>query len=342
MSNQIELTTKYIKDLKPLAVASDKAIGEHFVNKFMAMYRVPKEQALSFYEREKDNFMKRISETDALKECTPMSIFLAFMQVGGWKLSFEGGSQSDVYLIPGNKKITVDGREVWIKEVVAQPSPYGEKKIRIETGQIKHVGTPTVVYDCDKYEELTGDNGRTNVIWKKGVRTLDYKITNGFILLEYPDGSREFKTFDLEDVASWEKASEKKNKGHANTLYGYEVTYEKQGNKDVKVSKKVGQIDRKFFEGKILKHAFKLFPRVIAAPKIPDNFVPIQEEAVRHGFDTSEFVEENIDTTYEEVQESAIQPNDDFDSALNEAKVKEPTEQIQYTEASFDDEPNFD
>src|SRR5690606_432021 len=121
MSNQLELTGSYIKGLKPTAVANDKVIGEHFVKKYMAMYRAPKEQAEAFYEREKDNFMKRIGESNELKECTPMSIFQSFMQVGGWKLSFEGGSQSDVYLIPGNKKIIVtnpDGskQEKWIKE----------------------------------------------------------------------------------------------------------------------------------------------------------------------------------------------------------------------------------
>src|SRR5690606_25092125 len=109
MSKQLELTGAYIKGLKPTAVATDKVIGEHFVNKYMAMYRAPKEQAEAFYEREKDNFMKRITDSEDLKSCTPMSIFLAFMQVGGWKLSFEGGSQSDVYLIPGNKKVSVNG-----------------------------------------------------------------------------------------------------------------------------------------------------------------------------------------------------------------------------------------
>ncbi len=325
MSNQIELTSKYIKDLSPLAVASDKAIGEHFVNKFMAMYRVQKEQALAFYEREKDNFMKRISETDTLKECTPMSIFLAFMQVGGWKLSFEGGSQSDVYLIPGNRNIGTKDNPKWIKEVVAQPSPYGEKKIRIETKQINHVGTPTVVYDCDKYSEKVGENGRTIVQWEKGQRTEKSKIIGSFILLEYPDGSKEFKTFDLDDVNTWKAASAKKNRGTANTLY----------------TSNNGQIDKKFLEGKTLKHAFKLFPRVIAAPTLPDNFVPIVEESVRHGFDTAEFTEENIDTSYEEVRESAIQPNDDFDTALDEAKVKDPVEQVQFEESQFGDEPDF-
>ena len=329
MSNKIELTTKYIAALKPTSVATDKAIGDHFVNKYMAMYRAPKEQAVAFYEREKDNFMKRISENDILKECTPMSIFLAFMQVGGWKLSFEGGSQADVYLIPGNRNIGTKENQQWIKEVVAQPSPYGEKKIRIETGQIKHVGTPTVVYDCDKYKEYTGDNSRIMVEWSKGTRNDKSKITGSFILLEYPDGSREFKTFDMDDVASWEKASIKKNKGNANTLYGYEWQGSGQSAKLVKV----GQIDKKFLEGKTLKHAFKLFPRVIAAAPIPESFVPVAETGIRQGFDTSEFTE---DTVYDDVTNE--KPADDFDQALNDHSQSAETITLNVNS----DEPDFD
>src|SRR5690606_28749781 len=134
------------------------------------------------------------------------------------------------------------------------------------------------------------DTGRTWVRFNKGVRTKESKITNGFILLEYPDGSKEFKTYDLDDVASWEKASTKKNKGYTNLLYGYEAVGSGQNKRHVKIEG--GQIDKKFFEGKILKHAFKLLPRVIAAAPLPENFTPIGEEAVRQGFDTSEFTED--------------------------------------------------
>lgn len=318
MSNQVELTTKYIKELNPLAVATDKIVGDHFVNKFMAVYRAPKEQAVAFYEREKDNFMKRVSEVEAIKQCTSMSIFLAFMQVGGWKLSFEGGSQSDVYLIPGNRNVGTKDNPQWIKEVLAQPSPYGEKKIRMETGQIKHVGTPTVIYDCDQYKEYTGKDSRIMVEWTKGNRTEKSKITGSFILLEYPDGSKEFKTFDHEDIVSWRTASAKKNKGNANILY----------------TSNGGQIDPKFLQGKTLKHAFKLFPRVISAPKVPDNFLPEGDDAIRQGFDTSEFTE---DITHEEVIEET--PASDLEKAIEEAKVVEVVATVQ-VENEFD-EPEF-
>ncbi|WP_433863212.1 recombinase RecT [Sphingobacterium thalpophilum] len=330
MSNQsLELTAKYIKALSPVAVATDKVIGEHFVQKFKSMYRVSEEQAIAFYEREKDNFSKRISESEELKQCTPLSLFTALMQCGGWKLSLDGGAQADVYLIPGNRKIMVEGREVWIKECVAQPSPYGEKKIRIETGQVKHVGNPTVVYDCDTYREFDHkETGRRWVEWERGQRTDTSKITNGFILLEYPDGTKEYKTYDHTDIESWEKASAKKNKGHANPLYGYTVEF----NGREKVSTKTGQIDKKFFEGKILKHAFKLLPRVIAEQKLPENFVPEGEISVRQGFDVSEFAE---DIDHVEVNQAIA---DDFDTALSEDSNPEV---VETTVIDDDDDDDF-
>ncbi|MCX3264784.1 recombinase RecT [Pedobacter agri] len=332
MSNQIALTTEYIKGLTPIEVLEDKAIGEHFVNKFMAVYRTSKDQAVAYYEREIDNFTKRVNESEDLAACTPMSLFVALMQVGGWKLSFEGGSQSEVYLIPGNRKVVIEGKEVWIKEAVAQPSPYGEKKIRVETRQIRHVGNPTVVYECDQYSESVKD-GRTMVDWTKGKRDETSRIVGGFILLEYPDGSKEFKTYDMNDVASWEKASEKKNKGKANALYGWGWV----GSGASSVYKKIegSQIDKKFFEGKILKHAFKLFPRVIANQTLPENFVPSPEVSVREGFDMSEFTE---DVTHEDLTQNE---QDDFDQALKEAESESQPQTVTVSENVDDDEPTF-
>jgi hypothetical protein len=327
MSNQIELTTNYINSLSPLAVAADKTIGDHFVNKFMAVYRVPKEQAVAFYEREKDNFMKRITDSDELKSCTPMSIFLAFMQVGGWQLSFESGNQSEVYLIPGNRNIAAKNQpEQWVKECVAQPSPWGEKKIRIQNGQIKDVAKPIIVYKGDHYEEYTDDHGNLRVKWAKGDRGAKPVIMGSFIRIEKPDGSFEIKTFDMADVEKWRSSSEKKNKGKgANPLY----------------TSNGGQIDKLFFEGKTLKHAFKSYPKVVNAPKIPETFVPAGEDAVRQGFDVSEFTDTE-DVTHEEVSETTANESDEFDQALNEhkAEANKPEETVSVT--VDDDEPNFD
>lgn len=333
MSNQIAVTAGYIKGLSPAAVATDKAIGEHFVNKFMAMYRVPKEQATAFYEREKDNFLKRISDSEDLQACTPMSIFLAFMQVGGWQLSFEPGNQSEVYLIPGNRNIAPKNQpEKWIKEVVAQPTPWGEKKIRIQNGQIKDVAKPIIVCKGDLYEEYLDDSGNLRVKWAKGERGDKPVIIGSFIRIEKPDGSYEIKTFDMSDVAKWKASSEKKNAkwdpnlgrkvpGKANALY----------------TSNNGQIDKLFFEGKTLKHAFKSYPKVVNAPQLPETFVPAVNDAIRQGFDVSEFTETE-DVVHEEVVATS-QP-DEFTEALQQESKQEPEPTKQFA-GMDDDEPEF-
>jgi hypothetical protein len=323
MSNQIQVTSNYIKGLKPASVATDKAIGDHFVNKFMLMYQAPKEQATAFYEREKDNFLKRISDSEDLQACTPMSIFLAFMQVGGWQLSFEGGNQSEVYLIPGNRNVAPKGQPAqWVKEVVAQPTPWGEKKIRIQNRQIKDADKPVIVYEGDHYEEFLDDNGKLCVKWKKGVRADNAKILCSFIRIEKPDGSSEFKTFDMADVAKWRNSSEKKNKDKgANAMY----------------TSNNGQIDKLFFEGKTLKHAFKSYPKVVNAPKLPETFVPVASDAIRQGFDVSEF------TDAEEVHDEQLTSGEqsDFDQALEEAQNGPVEETKTFSSIDTSDEPEF-
>jgi hypothetical protein len=211
-----------------------------------------------------------------------------------------------------------------VKEVVAQPSPYGEKKIRVQNGQIKDAAKPVVVYDCDDYNEFTDDNGKLKVEWTKGNRTTGSKIIGSFIRIEKPDGSHEFVTFDLSDIAKWKDASDKKNKGK-----GPNAMYTSNG----------GQIDKLFLEGKTLKHAFKGYAKVVNAPKISQDFVVDAKTAVREGFDVSEFTE---DTTYTEAEPGQLSESnqpDEFDQALNaDQKEKEPTKVIAGTD---DDEPEF-
>lgn len=323
MSNQIELTTKYISALSPVAIATDKNIGEHAVNKFTAMYQVPKQQAVAYWERQKDNFMKRISDSEDLKACTSLSIFMSLMQGFGWSLSFEGGEQMEIYLIVGNRNIAPKNEQPkWIKECVAQPSPYGKKKIRIQNGQIKSTGEPTIVYQGDTYEEFTDDNGKTKVVWKKGNRGDNPVIIGSFIRIEKPDGSHEFVTFDMEDVKSWQAASAKKNKDKgANSLY----------------TSNNGQIDKLFFEGKTLTHAFKGYPKVISVPRLPETFVPDEKIGMRQGLDVSEFTEDITYTEATEVNEPSFDNQEEFAKALKEESPVSETIIISGNE----DEPGF-
>lgn len=330
MSNTIALTSEYIKKLHPLSVVKDTVIGDHFINKFVAMYGVSKEKAIAFHEREKDNYIKRITENEDLRSCTPMSIFIAYMQVGGWQLSFEGGKQADVYLIMGNVNIGTKDAPVYEKQVIAQPSPYGEKKIRIQNGQIKDADKPVIVYEGDHYKEYLDTDGSLKVEWAKGERTSN-KIISSFIRIVKPDGTHEFKTFDMDDVAKWRKSSEQKNSkwvsgvkqpGKANALY----------------TSNAGQIDKLFFEGKTLTHAFKGYSKVVNVPMLSENFKPIASDEVRQGFDVSEFTKDTQDVPHEVIEDAE---KDGFTQALDEHQQNEQEPVLTFETHNEEEEPAF-
>jgi hypothetical protein len=302
------VTLNYVNGLKsPLAVIEDQAVGQHFVKKFMQLYGVQERDAISFYTREKDNFIKRITQEPGLKDCTQVSIFIAFMQVGGWKLSFEQGKQADVYLIPGNRNIAPKNQEPkWIKECVAQPSPYGEKKIRLNNGQLKKVGKAIIVHEGDKYREYLGADGSKKVEWEKTEKTTSI-IKGSFIVLTQPDGTLDYVTFSLNDIERWRAASERKNKGKANELY----------------TSNNGQIDEGFLEGKTLTHSFKMYDRIAINSSVPAGFVPDASAQQSIGYDLSEYTED-----YEEVTDApvaAITGGNDLENALKEDEPAPPS-----------------
>jgi hypothetical protein len=322
MSNQIEVTRKYVQDLTPAALVGDKGIQVHLEAKLCAMHGISPEASHAFYEREKDNLVKRVSESSDLRQCTSMSVFMVMAQVCGWKLSFEPGSQSDVYVIPGNVNVGTKDSPKWEKHATVVPSPYGEKKIRIETQQIKDVDNPVVVYENDHFKKRTDSLGAIVVEYEeRDVKTDNDKIVGSFIRIQKPDGTFQFKTYDLNDINRWKAASAKKNKNVANALY----------------TSNNGQIDVGFLEGKTLKHAFKLYPRVVNAPKLPETFVASVDDAARQGLDMSEFTE---DVVHEEIP--VVKEESEFEKVLAEESKPEPVATTQFASAGVDDdEPEF-
>jgi len=309
----IALTKKHIDGLKPVAIAQDPAVRNQFVTKFAQMYQVPVSEALRFYEREKDNFSRLISNNPSLAECTPMSIYMSFMRVGGWKLSFEDGPQGDVYLIPGNRKVGT----TWVKELTATPSPYGEKKIRINNGQLKEVDEVQIVREGDFYEESLGINGK-EVKWAKKHKE-GAKIIGSFIRMVEASGRVKFVTFDLSDIAVWEAASLKKN-----------TKYDEQGR--IKGQPKAnalytsgpdGGINKGFLRGKSIKHAFIMYPRIELGAVKPDGFIPDTSEAIK----LNSFIEDEFENAeYIEDADKVIrdEPTDEF---TQEVQAEEPAKE---------------
>ncbi len=306
----IQVTKKHIEALKPVAIAHDPAVKNQVISKMMAMYHMAPQEANRYYEREKDNFSKLISQSPDLSVCTPMSIYFAFMKAGALRLSFDNGKDAQIYLLPGNRNIGGKGKpDQWIKEVSAQPTPYGEKEVRINSGILKEVGDPFIVHQGDTYKVwLDEETGQKRVKWVEAEKK-STKIVASFIRLVEPDGKVVYKTFDLTDIARWEASSKKKNKDKgANALYS---------------SGPDGQIDEGFLKAKTLLHAFKGYKRVDFAYQAPEGFVPDQGAAIAIN---SNYMDDVMDIEHEEeaeVETAEVIP-DEFTQAVNEpAEVKE-------------------
>lgn len=289
---------KHITGLKSaVATINDAAIGTHLTKKFVEMYGVEPEEARRFYEREKDNFGKLISQSPALQKCTPWSTYMAFGKVMALKLTFDNGRAPLIYLIPGTQNKGTD-KECQI--MVAQPSPEGEKEVRINAGILKKVGQPIIVHKGDKYRKyLDQDTGQIVVQFEEAEKP-STEIIGSFIRLVEPDGTVVFKTFSTTDIEIWKAASTKKNYGKTNPLYSSGIN---------------GQIHEGLLKGKTLLHSFKGYKQVDYAYKAPEGFTPDKEAARQLNPDLLTDYEEVL---AEEETPVVVKETDPFDEAIKQ------------------------
>lgn len=287
---------KHINSLGTVAaVIADPLLGNQLTTKFSEMYSLPLEEANRFYAREKDNFGKMISQSPALQACTPMSAYLAFGRVMALKLTFDNGRYPLIYLIPGNRNVGTKENPNWVSEMVAQPSPEGEKEARINTGILKKVGQPIIVHEGDHYRKFLDDEtGQIKVEYAEAEQP-STKIRGSFIRLVENDGTVVFKTFSLIDIKTWMDASAKKNRGTANALYTAGID---------------GQIQEAFLKGKTTLHSFKGYKQVDYGSK-PQGFVPDVDAAkqinANYSDDLIEYTETNVSTVTEETDFTPVQ-----------------------------------
>lgn len=297
------LTKKHISALNPVAVAMDPAVRNQFVNKFVQMFQVPQAEAIRFYDRESDNFSRMVSQSEALRTCTPMSLYMAFMKVGALKLTFDNGRKPLIYLIPGNRNVGTKDKPQWVKEVAAQPTPEGEKEVRVNNGILKKVGHPIIIHHGDVYREFLNSGGELTIEWEGLNKST--KIIGSFIRLVEPDGTVVFKTFKPNDWERMKAASAKKNKGVANALYTAGTD---------------GQIDEGFLKGKTLLHAFHGYKQVNFLYTQPEGFTPDTKAAVE--INASYMDDLTIDTDFEEEKETPAK--DEFTQIIQEEEEVKP------------------
>lgn len=236
--------------------------------KFISIYgmKFGHKNAERFYEEQSAMARDIIISSESLKKCSGFSIFNAFIAVAINGLSLEKNSTTQCYIEPRSVAIGVKSNmqtnkqeKVYENRAMLKVSGYGELLIRQRAGQIASICNPVIVYDCDKFEYGEDDAGIHISYSKKFPRTPGAKVIAGYVKIIKTDNSVDYKVMDMDDVKRLVDFSIKSNSkydyqhgqwiaGKPNALYGK--------------SEDGSDIDTGFFCAKIIKHAFKTFPRI--------------------------------------------------------------------------------
>ncbi|MDQ7947663.1 MAG: recombinase RecT [Pedobacter sp.] len=315
-----ELKAAKPTELVELPFVRDKFIALH--NQFHGDNRGEQEYHLQVF-----NYKKILAENEKLRMASPLSLYGVFLDINVNQLSLEQGNKPDCYITTRNFKVGEnEGKPVYETRAQLQISPYGEVKMRMRSGQIKHADNPIVVYDCDNFKVGLNEKGKLVVKQYDAQvpKPAGAKIIACFVRIERYDGSFEMPYLDLEDIERLKGYSNRSNFGNetsdkSNKLY----------------SSNKGQIDPGFLKAKTLKHAFKSYPKVptgkfsVLEPTPEEEF---DAHEVDYGLGSNGPVAATEDVDHQEV--------DEFDQALNESQQDDgPT--LVYDAVPDEEEPAF-
>jgi len=225
------------------SLASLPMLEERFINLYSKVQGVGLQHAEMVFHAEKFHFQKAISENQGLRECETLSLYGCFMDCAVQGLSFDPKKKL-AYLIPGKVNVGTKDDKRYVKRASLEISPYGEMAIRQQLGQIKYADNPVIVYEGDVFEPYENSEGK-GVTYKLNPSHSDIIIA-AFIRIVRVDGSVDYHWLLKNDWTRLAGYSEKKNFGKANALY----------------TSNNGQIDSGFLGAKMIKHAFKTYPKV--------------------------------------------------------------------------------
>ncbi len=311
MANQTQTNImQVLKSAKPTELVELDVVKERFIDLHNRISGTNNGDLI--YHKEVFNYKKLLAENAALRECSQLSLYGCFLDLNVNGLSLEGGRNPDCYIMPSNHNVGTKDNPIWEKRASLEVSPYGELKMRMNSGQIKYADDPVVVYDCDTFKVGLNENGKKVVKAYEAIvpTPKEAKIIACFVRLERLDGSFEMPYLDTTDIERLSGFSNKKNKGKgANALY----------------TSNNGQIDTGFLKAKTIKHAFKTYPKVKTGA-----FSSVEttedEMLIDYGIDVSSSA-------------NAIEP-DAFSNAIEEAKEEnELIETVSFE--TVDDEPEF-
>ncbi len=256
MANNLQITVEHINGLRTTDVVHDPAVRDRFIYLYNTLWGEGGEAA---YERESRFFDIILGESEALRtKSIPFSVFTAFIDVAVCGLSVEPGVRALAYLVGRNSYVGIgaDGKKVYEGRCVLTISGYGELVLRARAGQIKHADNPVLVYQEDSFS-FSDNDGKKSVHYTCNLPHASGHVVAAFMKITRSDGSTDYAVMFEEDWMRLESFSGKQNKRWDQTKNAYVEVPNALYRSGVN-----GGIDTGFLMAKVIKHAFKTYPKV--------------------------------------------------------------------------------
>lgn len=259
MSNNINLTVDQLNSMKATDIVRDEHVRDKFIQIYDTMWAgTVGTTGSAAYERESRAFNRLLSEKEDLRtRCSHFSIFTSFLDIAISGLSVEPGARAQSYLMSRSVNVGRDekGQNIYQTQCVLTISGYGELVLRTRCGQIRHADNPVIVYAEDSFEYGERNNQKF-VNYVCHLPHTSGQIVAAFMKITRNDGTYDYAVLLPEDWnrlagysarqnRHWDRATSQWVNGAPNALYG---------GRD-------GQIDTGFLTAKLIKHAFKTYPK---------------------------------------------------------------------------------
>lgn len=254
MSN-IALTVESINAMDPLDIVTNENVRARFIQIWDTLWGAGSGEAA--YERESLFFNNKLRDDAYLKNATRFSIFTCFIDLAVAGLSLEPGTRALCYLQGRNACIgkNQNGENIYEGRLTLTISGYGELVMRARAGQIRYADNPVLVYEEDTFS--FGDmNGQKVVNYMCNLPHKSNHIIAAFLRITRPDGSLDYAVMLEEDWMRLQRYSLRNNQRYDKNTKTY------VGNANPLYTANNGGIDSGFLAAKLIKHAFKTYPKV--------------------------------------------------------------------------------
>ena len=254
MSN-IALTVESINAMNPLDIVTNENVRSRFIQIWDTLWGAGSGEAA--YERESLFFNNKLRDNAYLQHATRFSIFTCFIDLAVAGLSLEPGTRALCYLQGRSYCIGKhpNGDNIYEGRLTLTISGYGELVMRARAGQIRYADNPVLVYEEDTFS--FGDmNGQKVVNYMCNLPHKSNHIIAAFLRITRPDGSLDYAVMLEEDWMRLQRYSLKNNQRYDKNTKTY------SGNANPLYTSNNGGIDSGFLAAKLIKHAFKTYPKV--------------------------------------------------------------------------------